>query len=100
MNSFEFTIKRKIVLMVALKKLRLFSFHTVAICSVCRKYHKSTVDQSPWVAEEIEDNAEDAGTMEGIANRCERTSPSSKIQPQAIIIQRKYNGEGERLTTA
>ena len=72
MNSFEFTIKRKIVLMAALKKLRLFSFHTVAICSVCRKYHKSTVDQSPWVAEEIEDNAEDAGTMEGIANRCER----------------------------
>ena len=86
--------------MAALKKLRLFSFHTAAICSVCRKYHKSTVDQSPWVAEEIEDNAEDAGTMEGIANRCERTSPSSKIQPQAIIIQRKYNGEGERLTTA
>lgn len=59
--------------MAALKKLRPFSFHTVAICSVCRKYHKSTVDQSPWVAEEIEDNAEDAGTMEGIANRCERS---------------------------
>ena len=72
-NSFEFTIERKIVIMAALKNLRLFSVPTVAICSVCRKYHKSTVDQSPWVAKEIEDNAEDAGTMEGIANRCERS---------------------------
>ena len=36
----------------------------------------------------------------GLLTGVKEVSPSSKIQPQAIIIQRKYNGEGERLTTA
>ena len=55
------------------------------ICSVCRKYHKSAVDRSPWVSEQ----SEDTDTMnKPYPSRCEM-NPKGHAREGRVMTSRK-----------